>query len=288
MSLAVAPVMAEQAWSRLGIVPSFAVRVFGMRRSGNHAIIDWLLRNAPGPGTVFLNNCGFSRDPFRTCKSVAVNGRRVPREGRFANTTRSAGDGAMVLLSYEDAVPAAATGAKPASKGVPDTAFDAQVLIYRGFCNWAASLLRKLQGHPDYTALARMRIMLKSVETYRDALARLSHGGLVGISYDRWQSSDAYRSDRLATLGLPQRDNSLGPVQSYGRGSSFQPDAASADDLNTAHRAAEMADDPEFQLVMALAARDPMLIDLVGTEFASDAAYLADLSRNPLIPGRPD
>ena len=36
------------AWQQLGIIPGVALRLFGMRRSGNHAIVGWMQRNAPG------------------------------------------------------------------------------------------------------------------------------------------------------------------------------------------------------------------------------------------------
>ena len=52
-------VMAEPRAPIVPVLPHSAsvLRVYGLRRSGNHAVIDWLLRNAPGTGTVFLNDC---------------------------------------------------------------------------------------------------------------------------------------------------------------------------------------------------------------------------------------
>ena len=44
-------------WARLGFTPGQALRIFGMRRSGNHAIANWLQRNSATGRAVFLNNC---------------------------------------------------------------------------------------------------------------------------------------------------------------------------------------------------------------------------------------
>lgn len=139
----------DAGWGRVGLAPGLAVRVFGLRRSGNHAIIDWLCRNAPSAGTLFLNNCAPGRDPLKTHRGAEINRnwRKLPVDGG-ADTMRQAlaeaGSDAMVVISYEDTVPPADPTDKPVSRQIPDDAFDHQIVIYRGFLNWAASLLHKI------------------------------------------------------------------------------------------------------------------------------------------------
>ena len=43
----------------------------------------------------------------------------------------------------------------------------AEVIVCRSFHNWAASLVRKLQGNPAYTAAQRVAIVLKAVGALR-------------------------------------------------------------------------------------------------------------------------
>ncbi|WP_241525501.1 hypothetical protein [Pseudophaeobacter leonis] len=61
-------------WQALGFTPGLSLRVFGMRRSGNHAILSWLQRNAPAGGSVFLNNCKPGTDPLQNSRGIELNG----------------------------------------------------------------------------------------------------------------------------------------------------------------------------------------------------------------------
>lgn len=91
---------AHSAWKPLGIVPGVALRLFGMRRSGNHAIVGWMQRNAPGGRSVFLNNCKPGQDPFRSFRGIEVNGTHAPQHKamrNMASVTGEAGDGALLV-----------------------------------------------------------------------------------------------------------------------------------------------------------------------------------------------
>lgn len=268
-------------WGHAGLAPACTLRVFGMRRSGNHAVIAWLLRNAPGTGTVFLNNCVKGRDALRSARSLEVNGTRRPLARGAQAQFADAGAAPAVVISYEDTVPPG-RGEAPATRRLSDAAFGGELLIHRGFLNWSASLLAKLQRNAAYTALGRMRVMLRAVETYAAALERLAEGGLHGICFDRWAGSRAYRAERLEALGLPARDLGLGPVQRYGGGSSFQPDAARVEELALSGRAAGMADDPEYRMVLDLACREPALISVLERHYPQDALDLNELGRDGL------
>ena len=280
------PVMT--AWPELGIAPGPVLRVFGLRRSGNHAVINWLGRNAPGGKSVFFNNCTPGRKPFETFRAVEVNGRRRPGSAGDdpVGFARRAGDGAAVILSYEDAMPNERRK-RPISAGLDETAIDAEVIVCRGFLNWAASLLKKVQGNAAYAAHQRVAIMLKGVEIYAlmlDLVIARDELGLVVIRYDDWLSSPDYRAGLLARLGLAARDNTLGEVQPYGNGSSFQKDAGSVEDLRPGERCAQMADDPEYRITLWLAAQDGALRDKLAEVFPDDAADLERLAGDATDP----
>ncbi|WP_371229119.1 hypothetical protein [Roseovarius sp. 2305UL8-3] len=279
----------HEAWGKLGFVPGKTLRVFGMRRSGNHAIINWLQCNAPNGRSVFMNHCKPGADPFQTFKSVEIDAVRLSRKKAQANLAgfcADVGDGAMLLMSYEDSAPVECSVKNPISGPFDETLLDADVLIYRSFLNWAASLFKKLSVNEDYTEVGRAAILLRTCETYTRLLKRVASAetsGTVPVCYDDWRKDPSYRASTLARLGLPMRDNSLGEIQPYGGGSSFQKDIANADELATGQRWQQMAHDPRYQLILAMAARDTDLMAVLTQLFPKDASVLAKIAaRVPL------
>ncbi|MEQ9261510.1 MAG: hypothetical protein RIG84_20670 [Roseovarius sp.] len=270
------------ALPELGIVPGPVCRVFGMRRSGNHAIINWLQRNAPGGGAVFFNNCVPGKNPFRSFAMVEVNGRRRP--GRAGDDPASfatqAGDGAAVIFSYEDAMPNE-TRKRAVSGDIDEAAIGHEIVICRSFLNWSASLVKKLRPNPSYTPARRTAIVLRAVETYGKMLELVLEAealGLTVIQYDAWHGSPEYREEVLARLGFAARDNGLGEVQSYGNGSSFQTEATRAEELRPESRWEAMRADTEYRIVLWLAARDAAFCAKLEQVFPEDAARLAGLA----------
>ncbi|OIQ45096.1 MAG: hypothetical protein BM558_05325 [Roseobacter sp. MedPE-SW] len=282
------PVPAE--WQALGLTPGLSLRVFGMRRSGNHAILSWLQRNAPGGRSVFLNNCKPGTDPLRNSRGIEINGAHASQNKAKRNlsaVTQEAGDGALFLVSYEDTSPAEFDVSRQPSGIFDEALFSHNVLIYRSFLNWSASLLKKIQGNPGFTLVRRNGIVLRTMDSYIRLLGlvrKAKESGLVAICYDRWVRSSDYRAERLQQLGLTAHDNSLGAVQSYGGGSSFQKQASSAAELETDKRWQQMRCDAEYQALLHLAARDRALLDELDGLFPEDAAFLRAVAKTQPLP----
>jgi len=255
----------------VALAPAQVLRVYGMRRSGNHALIDWMLRNAPGGNGLFLNNCRPGRSPLQTTRGISVyaHGTEVAVDGLGARLA-GAGPAPFAVVSYEDSMPD--TGRKPLYDA-PETC----VIIYRSFLHWSASLLRKIQGNPGYGPLERSRVMMNALRTYQTMLDRVQDKDVVPILYDDWMGSEAYRAAALERIGLPGRDLSRGTVQRYGGGSSFQGKAADVAALTTDMRSAEMADDLEYQLLLWTAARDLGFMERLADVFPQDAERLSKL-----------
>lgn len=253
------------------LAPARVMRVYGMRRSGNHAIIDWMMRNAPGGAGLFLNNCKPNRDPIKTASGIALyaGGAEVGHD-RARDKVEAAGTAPFTLISYEDRMP---SPARTPIYEAPETC----VIIYRSFLHWAASLLRKIQGNAGYGPLERMRVMMQALRTYDDILGRVQDTDVVAVCYDDWSENESYRRAALDRLDLPGRDLDLGAVQRYGGGSSFQGKKAQAADLATGQRAAQMAGDLEYQLVLWTAARDLGFMERLADIFPHDAERLSGL-----------
>jgi len=267
-------------WAQLGIVPGVALRAFGMRRSGNHAIADWILRNAPGGHSVFLNNCKPGKSPLDSFASIEVDGEKqaVRRaRGNLVGETARLGDGALLLVSYEDVSPADFGPKRQLSGNFDAGLFSCDLLIYRSFLNWSASLMKKLQSNPGYGPMRRVAILLNTADRYArmlELVGKAPGDGMVPICYDRWFVDGAYREGVLGQLGLPVTDNAIGGVQSYGGGSSFQKDAAAPEDLQTSERWRQMAEDADFRAFLSIAAREVDLMAQVEAHFPEDAARL--------------
>ena len=251
--------------------PGQVLRVYGMRRSGNHAIINWIMRNAPGGNGIFLNDCRVGGDPVSSSQGVSVFENAAEADiGGLRRKLRRAGEAPFAVISYEDRMPPDAP--KPLY-AAPETL----VVIYRSFLHWSASLLRKIQGNEGYGPLDRARIMGRAVCTYGDMLARIDADDIVPLCYDDWTQDAAYRKAALGRLGLPGEDLGLGAVQRYGGGSSFQGKTAEASDLATTQRAAAMADDHEYQMLLWTAARDDTFMARLSKAFSADAERLERL-----------
>ena len=283
-------ISAPAEWQALGLVPGLSLRVFGMRRSGNHAILAWLQRNAPRGRSVFLNNCKPGTDPLHNARGIEVNGSHASHNQAKRNlpaVTQKAGDGALFLVSYEDTSPAEFGLSRQPSGTFDEALFSHNVLIYRGFLNWSASLLKKIQANDGYTLVRRTGIVLRAMDSYIRLLGLVRQAqdlGLVAICYDRWTHSADYRAALLQQLGLAEHDNSLGEVQSYGGGSSFQKQASSAAELQTDRRWQQMRSDAEYQTLLHLAARDPALLAELEELFPEDAAYLKTVAQHQPLP----
>lgn len=264
--------------AKLGFQPGRVIRLFGMRRSGNHAVVNWLARNAASP-LVFLNNCIAGKCPADTARALEVNGIRMPLgEAPLATLCEDVPDGAVLLVSYEDVMPDLDDLSGGLTPGLEANVALSDIVLFRNFLNWTASLLRKLKNNDTLDVLDRTRIMAIALNTYRDGLELISHGDsrIQGLRYDRWVSRPRHRSRLLQTLGFDEIDNELGLVQPYGGGSSFQKDTKAADDLSPLTRWREMVNDPEYQILLLTAGQDPELMDLLERLMPQDAAFLKD------------
>lgn len=271
-------------WTPLGLTPQRALRVLGMRRSGNHAICNWLQRNAPEGRALFLNNCRAGGDPFRSHRAIEVSGQRFGNDLTEAAT--AAGEGALLLVSYEDSSHVGFGAERPLSGPLPDAAFDAEILIYRSPLNWLASLLRKLQDNPGYGALDRLAILTRALATYNALLAEVLEApgrGAVPICYDTWVADELSRERLLQRLGLPCHDNGLGAVQSFGGGPTFQKEARAPQELTPGTRWQEMAADAEYQALLRLLPLDLDLMARLAALFPEEAARLDRIARRPLF-----
>lgn len=271
----------------LPFAPAAAARAFGLPRSGNHAIIDWILRNVDHRPSVFCNNCVPGRDPFAAFTQIEVNGKgRTGRVNRLgdAGIAREITAPPFLMVSYEGWNADLNGVLDDISQGFLSADFDFQVLIYRSFLNWLASTLalrRRQAVDRKSDASVAIRRSGDAVDAYPGMLRVVRAGGaLTPVLYDRWFAEPAYREAVLDRLGLTVRDNSLGQESRMGGGSSFETGAADVTRLQVTDRWRQMLDeDAEYRALVARAGRMEGFAEELGQVFPEDAEILIRTAR---------
>jgi hypothetical protein len=247
------------------------IRVHGMRRSGNHAVIDWLRRNLPGEA-VFLNDCA-PGDPYASFAEL-----RSPRGDRHGPSFRDtrwypqfeAGrERFHHIVSYEDRPPC------PEPEGWAEPW--RMVVVHRGFLGWLASYWTLVMERQRGTRWGVREPAEIVPMLWRYAALLRAEGVAVGL--ERWAGDPAHRRAVLAALDLPVLDDDTGPQAAYGGGSSFAPGDAAPDPEALAGRWRALAHEPRFEGLARLAARDDAFMDALRPLYPEDAARLARLAR---------
>ena len=229
------------------------VAVIGLRRSGNHAIIEWLIADHLGP-VLFLNEAYPATRPNRTRQ----------REWNWRPGEKTDGLGAIVY-NYEDqsllTITMDSVG-RQRLKWLGPAVGRFDLLILRDPFNMLAS---RLQWKRE--SLDRLRQVVGEWKIYAGEwlgdTATLHHK--VPVSFNRWASDDAYRAELAQRLGLAPTDMGKARVSTYGGGSSFDGTAhdGQASQMKVLDRWQRFADDPRFRALVA----DAELHDLAERAF---------------------
>lgn len=224
------------------------MRVIGLRRSGNHAIIGWILAQHRG-ASLFLNEA-----------LPAVSPHRTRLRSWHWQPARDRATPPFLLYSYEDQALLAVvhpTRRPYRTFFAGPSAVRSDLLILRDPFNLAASRLQWGVERPD-----RVRTALELWKSY----AREFVGDLntlpfkIPVSFNAWTSDRAYREQLAARLGLPFTDAGFEDVHGFGGGSSFDGTAfdGRASAMAVHDRWRRRVDDPTFRQIAA----DPELHEL--------------------------
>ena len=250
--------------------------VHGLKRSGNHAIINWMRAQRR---FVFRNNvvpvdpilAGQEDLPAPRPYEEWLRAYEAARRGRIRGQLRYAVlRRARLVASLEDLDPHYA----------PFTARNetvGKVVIVRDPKNLFASRLRKarrtsLHAYPgsDGPVLRRTRDLWKAHARHFLASAP-DDPATVGVYYDRWTTDPSYRRAVCSRLRLPARSLETGGQARDGGGSSFAETGNSApNDPAATRQRADLLDDDERALLAKIMA-DSELRDLA--EQVAEAAH---------------
>lgn len=209
------------------IANELEIRVTGMSRSGNHAIINWILRQAP-PHYCFLNCTEPKYNPYETARPLSENGpcflsdiAGLDLEGdRLAKKN-------LLVYSHEDIF------LGPLGDPRWDRCRDQWVgrsrrridlLILRDPFNLFASRFQfglswQPARHTPFSALSR-RIWQQHA---RQFLGERQHfpGEWLALSYNRWTLDRRYRQQIARWIGFPFTDSGFEEIPECAGGSSF-------------------------------------------------------------------
>ncbi len=190
---------------------SRSILVHGMKRSGNHAIIQWMLAQGEFK---FYNN-------IIPVGAILRGDRTLPEPLDFAAwRAERVTPEQSICASLEDHPPSV----RPFAELPADVT---QVLILRDPENFFASRIRKAgkAAHPAYPSEPGP-LLTRVIEGWK-AHAREFLGvtaylpNRVGIYFNAWFSDAAYRQEISARLGLDFSDAAYAQVSDVGGGSSF-------------------------------------------------------------------
>lgn len=226
------------------------IRVIGMSRSGNHCVIDWLLRQAPGR-YCFLNCAEGKSNPFETARALGGDGvlrTNIPgfsiereRRGLFARKD-------WLLHSYEDAFLGHAFSGwfeERHDRLVGPSAERVDLLVLRDPFNLFASRLR---AGIALSANTTRRIWKQHARAFVGGSRHLRRR-TVRVGYNTFVRSPRYRMKLARALGLSGRDCGLRTVAQCAGGSSFDGLRLDgrADEMGVTERWRHCIDDPGYR-----------------------------------------
>jgi hypothetical protein len=259
-----------------GVPNDTEIRVLAMRRSGHHAVVNWVLAQAEG-WACFLNDCQREGNPYATCRPstsvVPVSSDAATRlfwkaERSGVHTRKS-----LLMYNFEDAHPepfAAGDAVAQSRRWVGRSGRVLNVLVLRDPFNLFASRLRWLRGRKGTGLLKDPQQWVALWKAYaREAAGVTDHvPDRVCVSYNAWCLSESYRRGLAERLGLPFTDAGRQEVARWGPtvwGDSFDGLRydGRAEDMDVLERWKQFQDDPVYRGLF----EDPELVALSRTVF---------------------
>jgi hypothetical protein len=240
--------------------------VVALRRSGHHAIVEWLLRQLHGDGC-FLNDCRADSSPFIRNKGARVTGRVNLEEERPGSFTRKD----YLVHNYENRSLSkifSRSRLEQWDELVGTSRRRVHLLILRDPFNNFAGLVRRGEGHtPGDTLTYSPETILRGVELWKRyarefvGLTDFIPREKIGVTYNAWFADRAERKSLADALQLDFTDEGIEKVAAWGpsRGSSFDGFSfdGRASQMRVLERFREYEDDPYY-----LSLFDPEIIDL--------------------------
>ncbi|WP_353258396.1 hypothetical protein [Prochlorothrix hollandica] len=207
----------KQSWQKPDLpINDRELRLMGLRRSGNHAILGWIRLQYPTYAW-HINHPPSGQNPYRFLH------RHFPKPELASEAQGKFSPKAMVILSYED---------KPLTEicsphferfhdvYVGSSARRWDVLILRDPFNLMASRLKSQRSILHSNARADLQLWLAYAQEFLGETQVLTQPR-VCLNFNRWNTDRDYRQQLAQQLDLTFTDAGRERVKNYGGGSSF-------------------------------------------------------------------
>ncbi|MCC5669480.1 hypothetical protein LC653_38030 [Nostoc sp. CHAB 5784] len=243
-----------------------AILLFGIRRSGNHALIEWLKGHFDPNAVLFLNSAEPSL--FRTtAQDLSVDACTYGAVPIKEHQT-------CLIVSYENCDPRLYPLIY--NSGIAHRT-DA-LLLLRDFPNTAASITRAAHDQPAFGYRYRIRDFPALWCIYAKLIMSRAPG-FYPVLYNDWFKSSDMRFHLESALGLQQSDAGLNQVSLFGQGSSFDAITydGNAQGMDVLNRWTTMIDDPLFQFLLLAEEEALPLNDILFGGFAQSYSDIFSL-----------
>lgn len=236
------------------IINQKEIRIAGLRRTGNHAIIHWMEeQQKPDKNVCHLNNLKVNENPYRhkyqnlsyyyPQHQWAIANYKKQAKGEFLNRD-------CLIYSYEDYSLERVFSSyfeKKHDLYIGKTLQKYDVLIIRDPFNLLASRLKNNFLSVKSKQKNIIDLWLEYAKEYLGETTYLKHNKIC-INYNLWVKSKDYRQELAQKLNIKFTDAGVNKVLSFGGGSSFDGENLNgqATSMNTDSRWKYFIDDPRY------------------------------------------
>jgi hypothetical protein len=240
-----------------GIVNQKEIRIIGLKRTGNHAVINWIKKQEQGI-VRHINDIRLNENPY-SCKAdhlldcypeYANEAERLYQEAKGNFRPKD-----CLIYNYEDFSIEQITAAHVEKKhdiyfGKSGERFD--LIILRDPFNLIASRIKKnfIPVKPFNKTV--IDLWIEYAKEFLGETQYLNHNK-VFVNYNQWATDYAYRQNIADRLKLNFTDAGIDDVHTQAGGSSFDGTKyqGKASEMNTSGRWKYFADDPRFYKLLA-------------------------------------
>jgi hypothetical protein len=263
-------------------------RFWGIPRSGNHAIIEWVIKNIDDSSLVFLNNCNrglptetFSYTVFDRGYGPEKHRGNIHRDKnrhyeRLINAIERAEN---IVVSYEVFPVNDIMLSDLREESWMSSAKTQDVFILRSPLNLLASCIRRIENETTHKARVAGRVrnfMDNQFSHYSGYLERCIKNDKNCVIYDIWGAEESYRLRKLTQLGIKPTDLALGGMTSAGGGSSFDSEQE-VNSISTSNRWVQSVDNVHFIEMVDRMNLDAKLMAAISKVFPKDHENLIAL-----------
>ena len=236
------------------IINQKEIRIAGLRRTGNHAIISWLEEQQKDRGIIYhLNNLKVNENPYRY-KYQNLTYYHPQHQWAIEQYKKQAG-GELVfrdclIYSYEDYSLRQVFSNYFERKHdlyIGKTAQRYDLLILRDPFNLLASRLKNNFLNVKSRHQSFINLWIEYAQEYLGETNYLKHNK-VCINYNLWKSDRDYRQELAQKLDIDFTDAGINKVLSHGGGSSFDGESldGKATEMDTNNRWQHFIDNPIY------------------------------------------